>query len=705
MRIRDLLAPESVELHGRPGTKTEVINRMVDLMEKSGKIREPAVYRVGVFVREEEGTTGIGDGIAIPHCKSDAVAAPGLAAMVIPDGTDFAALDGEPVHLIFLIAAPDTAENLHLDVLSRLSVLLMDEDFTKRLRAAKDVEEFLSVIDRAEKAKETAESQAKEDHAAAGSADAAKAVADTADKKTNGQASVLAVTACPTGIAHTYMAAEALEKKAGEMGVSIKVETRGSGGVKNVLTPEEIAQADAIIVAADTKVPMDRFDGRKVIVCRVADGISKPGELIERARRGDAPVYHAADTAEVQPEAGNKTNGGAIHAIYTHLMNGVSHMLPFVIGGGIMTALAFLVDTLLGYGASGGSNFGSMTPLSAFFKYSGGLAMGLMVPVLAGYIAYSIADRPGLAVGFTGGLLASSGNALTSDYVWVGHTDGLQSFLATFGFQSADGGNTVSGFLGGIAAGFLAGYIVLLLKKLCSRLPDALEGIKPTFLYPLVGIFLISVLMCFVFNPLIGLINTGLGDMLTALSGMGLITVMGLILGAMMAIDMGGPINKAAYVFGTGMLATANQLLENGASSTNTAVQACYIAMASIMVGGMVPPVGIAMACQLFPKKFTKAERSSKLSNLVMGASFITEGAIPFAASDPLHVIPCTLVGAGVAGFLSALFGCTLMAPHGGIFVFATVGRPLLYLLAWAAGSVITAGMLGLIKRNVQENG
>lgn len=710
MRIRDLLAPESIELNGRPGTKTEVINHMVDLMVKSGKIKEPAVYRVGVFVREEEGTTGIGDGIAIPHCKSDAVAAPGLAAMVIPEGTDFDALDHEPVHLIFLIAAPDTAENLHLDVLSRLSVLLMDEEFTKQLRAAKDVEEFLSIIDSAEKEKEVGtEARKKEgaaesrEGAAESRAGAAKAVKDAEKRKAAGQVSVLAVTACPTGIAHTYMAAEALEKKAKEMGISIKVETRGSGGAKNVLASDEIARARAIIVAADTKVPMERFDGHRVIVCKVADGIHKPGELLERAEKGDAPIYHAAEAGK-QQEDENPKSGGAIHAIYTHLMNGVSHMLPFVIGGGIMTALAFLIDTLSGYGTTGGSNFGSMTPLSAFFQYSGGLAMGLMVPVLAGYIAYSIADRPGLAVGFTGGLLASGGNALTSNYVWEGHTSGFQDFLATFGFQSPDGGNTVSGFPGGILAGFLAGYIVLLLKKIFSRLPDSLEGIKPTFLYPLVGIFLISVLMCFIFNPLIGLINTGLSDMLTALSEMGLITLLGLLLGAMMAIDMGGPINKAAYVFGTGMLATANQLLENGASTTNTAVQACYIAMASIMVGGMVPPVGIALACRLFPKKFTKAERSSKLSNLVMGASFITEGAIPFAASDPLHVIPCTLVGAGVAGFLSALFGCTLMAPHGGVFVFATVGKPLMYLLAWVVGSAITAGMLGLIKRNVREN-
>ena len=685
MKIRDLLSPVSIELNGQPGTKDQVIRAMVDLMVKSGKIKDADTYRKGVFAREEEGTTGIGEGIAIPHCKSDAVSAPGLAAMVIPKGTDFDSLDEEPVDLIFLIAAPNTKENVHLDVLSKLSTLLMDEDFTKALRNAKSVDEFLAIIDKAEAEKDEAE--------------AAKGEVSMADKKVF----VLAVTACPTGIAHTYMAAEALEKKAAEMGVAIKVETRGSGGAKNVMTSEEISKATAIIVAADTKVPMDRFDGYKVIECKVADGINKSEELITRAINGDAPVYHAADGAKASKNEESEAGGGAGHMIYTHLMNGVSHMLPFVIGGGIMTALAFLIDTILGYGATGGSNFGTMTPLSAFFKYTGGLAMNLMVPVLAGYIAYSIADRPGLAVGFTGGLLASSGNAAAASYVWADSTSGFQNFLANFGFQSANGGNTVPGFLGGIVAGFLAGYIVLLLKKICSKLPDSLEGIKPTFIYPLVGIFLISVLMCFIFNPLIGLINTGLSNMLTSLNDMGLITVLGLILGAMMAIDMGGPINKAAYVFGTGMLATASQLMENGASSTDPAVQACYIAMASIMIGGMVPPVGIALACQFFPKKFTAAERSSKLSNFVMGASFITEGAIPFAASDPLHVIPCTLVGAGVAGFMSALFGCTLMAPHGGIFVFATVGKPLMYILSWVVGSIITAVMLGFIKKDAEE--
>ena len=427
--------------------------------------------------------------------------------------------------------------------------------------------------------------------------------------------------------------------------------------------------------------------------------ISKANELVEKATKGEASVYQVKDKKESSER--KETTGGVGHQIYTHLMNGVSHMLPFVIGGGIMTALAFLIDTLMGYGAIGGGNFGSCTPISAFFKYAGGLAMGLMVPVLAGYIAYSIADRPGLAVGFTGGLLAANGNALAASYDWS-NLGGFSKFVGNFAFQGENAGTTVSGFLGGILVGFLAGYIVLGLKKLCSKLPDSLEGIKPTLIYPLGGIFIVSVLMCFIFNPLIGLVNAGLSTMLTALANAGLITLLGLILGAMMAIDMGGPINKAAYVFGSGMLATAADMMANGAQTTDPAVQACYIAMASIMVGGMVPPIGIALACQFFPKKFTEAERASKVSNFVMGCSFITEGAIPFAASDPAHVIPCTLVGAGVAGGLSAFFGCTLMAPHGGIFVFATVGKPLLYILSWLIGSVVTAVMLGFIKKDAE---
>lgn len=681
MRIRDLLSVQSIELGGKPGNKTEVLNHMVDLMAKGENIADIETYRKGVFAREEEGTTGIGMGIAIPHCKSDAVKAPGLAAMTIKEGTDFESLDGTPAKIIFLIAAPNTSDNVHLQVLSKLSVMLMDESFTNSLVNASSVEEFLSIIDKEETKKDEKDAPK----------EAEKAESDVF---------IIGVTACPTGIAHTYMAAEALEKKAAELGYKIKVETRGSGGAKNVVTDAEIAKAAAIIVACDTKVPMDRFDGKKLIECKVADGINKAEELLKRAAKGDAPVYKAENGAKREEVSENKGSVG--HQIYTHLMSGVSHMLPFVIGGGIMTALAFLIDTICGYGATGGGNFGSMIPLSAFFKYAGGLAMGLMVPVLAGYIAYSIADRPGLAVGFTGGLLASSGNAIAAGYVWADSTTGFQKFIADFAFQSANGGNTVSGFLGGIVAGFLAGYVVLLLKKLFSKLPASLDGIKPTLIYPLLGILIVSILMCFIFNPLIGLINTGLSEMLKSISAAGMITVLGLLLGAMMAIDMGGPINKAAYVFGTGMLGTAADLMANGATMSDPAVQACYIAMASIMVGGMVPPVGIALACKFFPKKFTAAERNSWVSNIVMGCSFITEGAIPFAAADPAHVIPCTLVGAGVAGFLSALFGCTLMAPHGGIFVFATVGNPLMYILAWLVGSVITCLMLGFIKKDAE---
>lgn len=677
MRIRDLLDVRSIRLDGVANDKADVLNQMVELMSKSGKINDVETYRKGVFAREEEGTTGIGEGIAIPHCKSKAVSKPGLAAMVVPDGVEYDALDGAPVNLLFLIAAPDTKENVHLDVLSKLSVLLMNEDFTNGLKNAKSVAEFLTVIDRFENEKD-----------------------EGTMEKNNGY-DVVAVTACPTGIAHTYMAAEALEKKAAELGIRIKVETRGSGGAKNVLTQSEIDNAKGVIVACDTKVPMDRFDGKKVIECKVADGISKADKLIKRIVEGVASVYKATGVAK--KEDTKEASGGIGHQIYTHLMNGVSHMLPFVIGGGILIALAFLVDTIMGYGTSGGGNFGTCTPLSAFLKYVGGLAMGLMVPVLAGYIAESIADRPGLAVGFAGGLLASSGNAALSGYIFAdAKLTGIQGFIAKFAFQSPTGGATVSGFLGGILAGFLAGYTILLLKKLFANLPASLDGIKPTLIYPLLGILIIGILMCFIFNPLIGLINTGLSNMLKGIADANMLPLLGLILGAMMAIDMGGPINKAAYVFGTGMLGTAQTLLDGGASISDPQVQACYVAMAAIMAGGMVPPVGIALACKLFPKKFTKDEKNSWVSNLIMGASFITEGAIPFAAADPAHVIPCTLVGAGVAGCLSAVFKCTLMAPHGGVFVFATVGNAIPYIIAWAAGSVVTCLMLGFVKKDAE---
>lgn len=684
MRIIDLLDPKSIQLNGQAADKKDALDKMVNLMAASGKINDVETYRKGVYAREEESTTGIGDGIAIPHCKSDAVSRPGLAAMVVPDGVEFDSLDGQPANLFFLIAAPNTEDNVHLDVLSKLSMLLMDEGFTHRLKSAKTADEFLDVIDMAEKDKDK-------------ESETTTVESETSDKL------ILAVTGCPTGIAHTYMAAEALEKKAKELGYQVKVETRGSGGAKNVLTEDEIDRADGIIVAADTKVPMDRFKGKRIVVTKVADGINKPEQLIEESLSGKAPVYEGGAGDVEETKSGEKESFG--HAAYKHLMSGVSHMLPFVIGGGIMVAIAFLIDTICGYGTTGGGDFGKCTPLSALFKYIGDFSMGLMVPVLAGYIAYSIADRPGLAVGFAGGLLAANGNAVLANYVFNGkELGGFSKFISDFAFVGENGGNTVSGFLGGIVAGFLAGFIVLGLKKLCEKLPDSLDGIKPTLIYPLVGIFVIGVLMCMIFNPLIGLINTGLSNMLTGISDAGMITVLGLILGAMMAIDMGGPINKAAYVFGTGMLATATQMMATGAQASDPAVQACYMAMASIMIGGMVPPVGIAVACKVFPKKFTKAERGSAVSNIVMGCSFITEGAIPFAASDPLHVIPCTMVGAGVAGFLSALFGCTLMAPHGGVFVFATVGQPFLYIIAWLIGSAVTAVMLGFIKKDADAS-
>ena len=681
MKIIDLLDDRSILLDGRVADKKAALDQMVELMDASGKLRDKETYRQGVYAREQEGSTGIGEGIAIPHCKSDAVIKPGLAAMVVKDGVEFESLDGQPAHLFFLIAAPNTEDNVHLDVLSRLSVLLMDEDFTNKLRQAASVSEFKQIIEDAEKSSENE--------------------GDTSVERADSEHYIVAVTGCPTGIAHTYMAAEALEKKAKELGYSIKVETRGAGGAKNVLTADEIERADGIIVAADTQVPMDRFQGKPTVVTKVADGINKPEELLREIVDGKAPLYEGGGETAPKEEIAEKEGIG--HATYKHLMSGVSHMLPFVIGGGIMIAIAFLIDTLCGYGGTGGGNYGTCTPLSALFKYIGDFSMGLMVPVLAGYIAYSIADRPGLAVGFTGGLLAANGNAVLAKYVFANESlGGFSKFISNFAFVGENGGNTVSGFLGGIAAGFVAGFIVLGLKKLCSKLPDSLEGIKPTLIYPLVGIFLIGILMTMVFNPLIGLINTGLSNMLTSISDAGMITVLGLILGAMMAIDMGGPINKAAYVFGSGMLATASQMMAQGVQASDPAVQACYMAMASIMVGGMVPPVGIAAACKLFPRKFTKAEHGSAVSNIVMGCSFITEGAIPFAASDPLHVIPCTMAGAGVAGLLSALFGCTLMAPHGGVFVFATVGQPLLYIVAWLVGSAVTAVMLGFIKKDAK---
>lgn len=710
MRITELLKKDSVSLGVKVDSKDAAINYLVDLHARVGNITDKAVFKEGIVKREESGSTAIGEGIAIPHAKNKAVTKAGLAAMTVPEGVDYDSLDGQPTNLIFMIAAPEGGSDVHLEVLSRLSMLLIDEDFRKELLASKNVEEFLKVCDKYEAAKFPEEFAKDEQRAddkatdgqkadAAGSEGTGKQKADAAGSKAPAY-KVLAVTACPTGIAHTYMAAEALEKEGKKLGIPVKAETNGSGGAKNILTDEEIASCDGIIVAADKNVETARFDGKPVLFVKVADGIHKPAELIQKIESGEVPVHHEKGAAKTY----SKADGSIGSRIYKHLMNGVSHMLPFVIGGGILTALAFLIDTLCGYGATGGSSFGSCTPLSAFFKYAGGLAMGIMVPVLAGFIAESIADRPGLAVGFLGGLLASSGNAAIAGYTWANDgLSGFQNFIAKFGFTGPAGGNTISGFLGGIVAGFLAGYIVLLLRKLCDRLPQSLEGIKPTLIYPVVGMFVTAVLMIFIFNPLIGVVNTGLSNMLSALAEKNLLIVLGLILGGMMAVDMGGPINKAAYVYGTMVLGTAGELLAAGASLTDPAVQACYISMAAVMVGGMVPPLGIALACIFFPKKFTKAERNSTVSNIVMGCGFITEGAIPFAAADPGHVIPCTFIGAAVAGALSAAFRCTLMAPHGGLFVFATVGHPLMYIVSWLVGSAVTCILLGLIKKPVQE--
>ncbi|MFR2685606.1 MAG: fructose-specific PTS transporter subunit EIIC [Roseburia intestinalis] len=644
MKIRDLLAVESIDLNGKVTGKNEALDAMVALMAKSGKINDVEKYRKGVYAREEEGTTGIGEGIAIPHCKSDAVSRPGLAAMVIKDGVDFDALDGEKVSLIFLIAAPNTEDNVHLDVLSKLSVLLMDENFTSGLRNAKTVEEFLSVIDRAE-AEKDAEEEKKN------SADTKNAAEE---KNTENGKLILAVTGCPNGIAHTYMAAENIEKKAKELGCRVKVETRGSGGAKNVLTKAEIAEAACIIVAADTQVPMDRFAGRPVIQCKVSDGISKAEELLDRALNGNVPLYQAKGSSQAADSEEESDSVG--HQIYKHLMNGVSHMLPFVIGGGILIAIAFLIDgfavDLNSLPFDERSNFGTITPMAAMFKSIGGVAFGFMLPILAGFIAMSIADRPGLAVGFIGGAIAANGT---------------------------------SGFLGALVAGFVAGYLVRLLKKLFEKLPEGLEGIKPMLLYPVIGIFLIGVIMTYVVEPPIGALNVMINNGLNSMNGAKAI-LLGALLGGMMSVDMGGPVNKAAYVFGTASIAAGN-----------------YNIMAAVMVGGMVPPLAIALATMFFKNKFTEEERKAGPTNIVMGLSFISEGAIPFAASDPLRVLPSCIIGSAVAGALSMVFNCTLMAPHGGIFVFLTVGHPLLYLISLAVGSVVGCVILGLLKKDVSK--
>ena len=636
MRITELLDKRSIRIDGAPKSKNEALDQMVELMAKSGKINDLEAYRQEVYRREEEGTTGVGEGIAIPHGKGAFVDKPGLAAMVVKDGVDYDSLDGEPVHLIFLIAAPNTKDNVHLDVLSKLSVLLMDEDFSRALQNAKSPEEFMKIVDEADQEAPDLDEKLKADEATS-----------------EDQFRILAVTACPTGIAHTYMAAEGLEKAAKAKGCFIKVETRGSGGAKNVLTAEEIQKADCIIVAADTKVPMDRFNGKKLIEVQVSDGISKADKLVEQAMSGNVPVYTASENAEVSEK---KAGGSKGHQIYMQLMNGVSHMLPFVVGGGILIALAFLIDGLCvdmtSLTAEARQSFGSITPVAATLKSIGNLAFGFMLPVLAGFIAMSIADRPGLAVGFVGGAIAANGK---------------------------------SGFLGALVAGFLAGYLILLLKKLFGKLPEALEKIAPVLLYPVFGILIVGLVMTFVVEPPIGALNTALNTALTNMSGSSKV-LLGIIVAGMMAVDMGGPFNKAAYVFGTASIAAGN-----------------YGIMAAVMIGGMVPPCAIALASLLFKDKFTKTERESAPTNFIMGLAFITEGAIPFAASDPLHVIPACVIGSGLAGALSMAFNCTLMAPHGGVFVFPVVGNPLMYLAALAVGTVVGALMLGVLKKKIAE--
>ena len=633
MRITDLLDKQSISLNGAPKDKKEALDQVVDLMAKSGKINDVEAYRQRVYAREEESTTGIGEGIAIPHGKCDAVTKPGLAAMVVKDGVDFDSLDGEPVHLIFLIAAPNTEDNIHLDVLSKLSVLLMDEQFTADLLNAKSVDEFLEIVDKADDEK----------------SDIDERLADTGEAE-GAQAKLLAVTACPTGIAHTYMAAEGLEKAAKAKNCFIKIETRGSGGAKKVITDQEIAEADCIIVTADTQVPLDRFDGKKVIIRQVSDGISKADELVDLALSGNVPVYHAAEGAKTEV----KSSGGIGHQIYAQLMNGVSHMLPFVIGGGILIAIAFLIDGLSidinSLPADQRANFGTITPIAAMFKQIGGVAFGFMLPILAGFIAMAIGDRPALALGFVGGMMAANGK---------------------------------SGFLGALVAGFVAGYLILALRKACDKLPTALEKIAPVLIYPVVGILVMGFFMMFIVEPIMGGINTGLNNALTGMGSSSKV-VLGLVLGGMMAIDMGGPFNKAAYVFGTAAIAAGN-----------------YDIMAAVMIGGMTPPCAIALATILFKDKFTKEERESGPTNFIMGLAFISEGAIPYAAADPLHVLPSCIAGSAIAGGISMFFGCTLMAPHGGIFVFPVVGNALMYLVALVVGTAVSAVLLGLLKKKV----
>ncbi|MGN1094876.1 MAG: fructose-specific PTS transporter subunit EIIC [Eubacteriales bacterium] len=635
MRIVDLLKKESILLNGSPKSKSEAIDMLLDLQVKSGNIADKEEYKKCILAREKKGSTAVGDGIAIPHAKSEAVSAPSLAAMTVPDGVDYEALDDEPSNLLFMIAAPNDGD-VHLDVLSRLMTVLMDEDFRNKLLGAKDKDEFLKIIDDMEKEKFPDEPKSEE--------------------KPEAHYKVLAVTACPTGIAHTYMAAEALEKAGKKLGISIKVETNGSGGAKNILTDEDIASCDGIIVAADKTVDMARFDGKKVIRTKVSDGIKIPEELINRIESGDAPVYHH-EGGKTERSSSSRSDESFGRKIYKHLMNGVSNMLPFTVAGGIFIALAFLIDSL--GGAAQDADFGTHLAAAAWFKTIGGYAFNFMIPILAGYIGKSIADRPGLLVGMAGGAMAVSG--------------------ATF---ASPGGNVPSGFLGALLAGFLGGFLMLMLEKLCDRLPKSLNGIKPVLIYPLGGLGIVAIMMCAV-NPIMGVLNEGLANFLSNMGSSSKI-LLGCTLGAMMSIDMGGPFNKAAYVFGTASIASGN-----------------FDIMAAVMVGGMVPPLAIALATTFFKNRFTEEERKNGPVNYIMGLSFITEGAIPYAAADPARVIPSCMIGAATAGGLSMAFNCTLRAPHGGIFVFPVVGHPAQYILALVIGSIVGMLMLGLLKKKI----
>lgn len=652
MRIVDLLKKDCIELGVKLNSKSEAIDKLVDLHNKAGNLVDAKIYKEGILAREAGGTTAIGDGIAIPHAKSEAVKEPALAVVTVPDGVDYEAMDGKPSNLIFMIAAPNDGD-VHLEVLARLMTMLMDADFKNKLLNAPNKDAFLKAIDEFEKVKYPEE---------------------PAKKEQKDGYRILAVTACPTGIAHTYMAAEALEKAGKEMGIPLKAETNGSGGAKNILTKKEIEECDGIIVAADKNVEMARFDGKPVISTKVADGIHKPKELIEKIESGQVPIYHhhggaAASSDEIEGESAGRR-------LYKHLMNGVSHMLPFVVAGGLFIAVAFLIDTICGYGGSGSGNFGTMTPASSFLKTIGGVAFNLMVPILAGFIAMSIADRPGLLVGLVGGFLATSGATFANPGALTGDA------AVEAGVSAA----VPSGFLGGLLAGFVGGWIMLMIEKACDKLPHSLEGIKPVLIYPLLGLGAIAIIMCAV-NPIMGWINTGMTNALTAMSKTeGLMVPLCALLAGMMAIDMGGPFNKAAYVFATGMLSTGTD--------------ASYMIMAAVMVGGMVPPIAIALSTTFNKNRWTAEERKNGTVNYIMGLSFITEGAIPYAAGHPLQVIPASIVGSASAGALSALFGCKLMAPHGGIFVFATMaGTWYWYILALAVGSLVSMILLALFMK------